>query len=985
MPNQNFIRSAEVFTHWIVLAFLLFLCGDAMAQSSKSFGHQSWLSEDGLPQNSVHQVLQTKDGFLWIVTEGGIARFDGFDFRIFSKGTDSAFASDDICCLTEDASGTLWTGASDRLLRFDGNRFRPFAAMDDLHSGNITELLPERDGSLLVLTSHGLTRIADGQVASVTTTPYTTPSVAISGPDGKIWLTSGHELLIYDQGRMHLERSLPLSAFETVLSMQIQTSRTLWLRTDRRILKITDKTEQIWKPGKDLPGTRTESLWVDPNGLAWVGTNRGLVTITSTNKVSSSIEAIGVNSVLSVIGDREGNIWVGTETDGLHILRPQQFHIKPALADQVMTAVVQAKDGTIWMGTREDGLRRYRSGEIDIPKESSKLASQIILALAPGLHGDLWVGTPDGLNHVEDTKVSVWSSANGLPDDFVRSLLEDDDGSIWVGTRRGLAHWEDNRVIETYTSVDGLQSELIGALLRTTLDPDTPNRSQRDLWIATLQGLSRLRDGKITTYTKTDGLTGDVITSLAQDRTGAIWIGARDGGLTRYADGVFRAFRQAALPREVESIVTDGLGYLWLASRRGVDRVDLSSLTGCNLSAACSPSVSQYGYSNGLPSEEVSAIGHPASWRTTEGELWFATRKGVAIIDPAHLQDNAVKFPVAIERFIVDDVEQPKSTSEQKIPAGHASFNIQYAGLDYSAPSRIRYRYQLEGLDRYWNDAGMRRTAYYTNLPPGSYRFRVEAVNTEEDWGANAAEFRFRVLPPFYRRVWFYLLCALLTSTIIYLAYRLRLRQLNAQFSAVLAERSRIAREIHDTLAQGFVGISIHLELVAQSLSRAEVSAASRQIQTTQKLVREGLTEARQSIWELRTIASQDSLPTRLAKAVELAMEQGSIAKLEVSGSYRALSPKLEGEILRISQEAIANALRHASAKSLLVGLKYRTDELVLTIVDDGRGFNILDVPAEGNHFGLQGMRERAAYIGGKIKVQSAPGEGTQISLIVRI
>jgi signal transduction histidine kinase/ligand-binding sensor domain-containing protein len=982
MPDHSFPRAARTSVLWIVSALLFLSCGPVRAQN---FGHQAWMSENGLPQNSVHQVLQTRNGFLWVATEGGIGRFDGNDFRIYSSRSDAAaFASDDICCLAEDASGTLWAAASSQLLRFDGTRFRYLGDSNRLNAGEIMALLPDTDGTLLVLTNTGLERVAGDQITKVTTDPYAVPSAMTKAPGGGIWLVSRNQLLSYAKGQIHLEHSLPLSPLETVLSMQVQADGTLWLRTSLKVLRLQGKTEHTWLLEKHLPGTRTESLWIGPEGLVWIGTNRGLVTISSNDKVSAGIEAIGVNSVLSVTGDREGDIWVGTEAAGLHVLRPQQFYTKPEVSDQVITSVVQAGDGTMWMGTREDGLRRYWSGKIDIPKISGKLASQIILALAPGLDGDLWVGTPDGLNHIHADEVNTWGSANGLPDDFVRSLLREDDGSIWVGTRRGLAHWKNDRVVETYTSANGLGSELIGALLRVSPNGHAAS-SGEGLWIATLRGLSRLRDGKITTYTKSDGLAGNVITSLAQDGAGVIWIGARDGGLTRYANGKFKAFHQTELPQEVESLVLDTAGYLWLASKRGVARAKLSNLSACLDTTPCSLPVSHYGYSNGLPSEEVSALGHPAVWRTAEGKLWFATRKGVAIVDPIHLHETSGRFPVAIERFVVDDVEQPIPGENLRISPGHASFNLEYAGLSYSAPSHISYRYRLEGLDRHWNYAGTRRTAYYTNLPPGEYRFRVEAVNTAGEWGANAAELRFRVLPPFYRQAWFYILCLALAGAAIYLAYRLRLRQLNSQFQAVLAERNRIAREIHDTLAQGFVGISIHLELVAQSLTAEDVPAAEQQIKTTQKLVREGLADARQSIWELRTIAAQDSLPTRIAKAVEAAVERGSIAKLEVSGTYRALSPEIEGEILRIAQEAIANAVRHAEAKTLLVGLRYDPDQLKMTVIDDGKGFNILDAPPAGRHFGLQGMRERAAHIGAKLNVQSASGEGTQISMSVKI
>jgi signal transduction histidine kinase len=360
----------------------------------------------------------------------------------------------------------------------------------------------------------------------------------------------------------------------------------------------------------------------------------------------------------------------------------------------------------------------------------------------------------------------------------------------------------------------------------------------------------------------------------------------------------------------------------------------------------------------------------------------WATRKGVAVTDPSHLTQNLIPPPVVIEQFTVDGINIPLRTPEKNITPGHTSFAFEYAGLSYVAPAKIRYRYILEGFDKQWTEAGARRIAYYTNLPPRHYRFRVQAANNDGVWNEIGAEIAFHVQPPFYRTFWFLLLLLLLIAAIALALYRLRVRRLESEFQAVLAERNRVAREIHDTLAQSFVGVSVQLELTSQLLAQSQVSAASQQIDRTRTYVREGLAEARRSIWNLRAITAQNSLPTRLTQLTEQWNQKKLNIRLNISGTYRPLAQFFEDEIYRIAQESLANASRHANATQVSVDLNYISTRLTLRISDNGSGFSFVEEHLSSNgHFGIKGMHERAAQIHARLTIKSAPEDGTTVVL----
>jgi signal transduction histidine kinase len=518
--------------------------------------------------------------------------------------------------------------------------------------------------------------------------------------------------------------------------------------------------------------------------------------------------------------------------------------------------------------------------------------------------------------------------------------------------------------METFTQSSGLGSDLVGAMARDAAG---------DLWVATLAGLSRLRNGKIENYTTANGLSSNVVTALLQRGNGML-IGTQDRGWNLW-DGQKFSFPEhfSADRSAIRAILDDGANHLWFATGDGIARCDIDP------TGACAHWM-EFGVADGLRSRETATNSHPSAWRSRDGRLWFATPKGLVEVDPARFPVNAVPPPVTLERFTVDDVQRATKPG-LTIEAGHVHFEFDYAALSFVAPQKVRYRYMLEGFDRGWTEAGARRTAYYTNIPPGRYTFRVQAANNDGLWNTQGAALAFQLRPHFYQTLWFYLLLGAAAAGLVVLLLRRRLRLAQREFTAVLGERNRIAREIHDTLAQGYVGISVQLEVLAELLRQSKLDAAQTQLKTTSGYVREGLADARQSIWALRSQDSgENTLPVRLRRMVEADCAAGLECKFSIFGAYRPLPPGTEREILRIAQEAIHNVKKHAGAAHLFVQLEYLASEIAMEVRDDGRGFASESESTPG-HYGLTGMRERAASIGGKLAVTSTPGTGTAVRL----
>jgi signal transduction histidine kinase len=516
-----------------------------------------------------------------------------------------------------------------------------------------------------------------------------------------------------------------------------------------------------------------------------------------------------------------------------------------------------------------------------------------------------------------------------------------------------------------------------------------------------------MHQGRLHTYTTADGLSSNVITALAAGKDGRLWIGTQNHGLNLWDGQRFLSFASGSsilgslLPSAVHTLLIDSLGSLWITSDNGLARIELKTLLDCARHAACkinSNSLSLYGTADGLRSRETSNNSHPTAWRTASGVLWFSSPRGIISADPQHFPANAGPPPLNIERFAVDDHDENLFTPGD-IPAGHLRFQFDYAAVSLASPYKVRYEYILEGFDHNWTDAGMRRSAYYTNIPPGSYHFRVRAALDGASSlafagsGAEAvstAALAFTLEPHYYQTVWFRILVLASIAAVILLFVRGRVVRVKREFSAVMAERNRIAREIHDTLAQGYVGISLQLEILGELLRHSKSDAAMSHLAVTQELVRDGLNDARQSIWALRSQDSSEStLPVRLRRLVEQAKDSGIETTFAVHGIFQPLAAAIEQELLRIAQEAIANVRHHAQASRLDVRLDYDREFVELSVADNGRGFVFEEGAQRGaglrtaGHYGLIGMQERAALLHGQLTIDSEPGRGTIIRLRV--
>jgi signal transduction histidine kinase len=477
----------------------------------------------------------------------------------------------------------------------------------------------------------------------------------------------------------------------------------------------------------------------------------------------------------------------------------------------------------------------------------------------------------------------------------------------------------------------------------------------------------------------------DQIRSIYEDREGALWIGTRRSGLRRFKDGKFTSYstREGLFDDCIFQVLEDGRGNLWMSSPRGVFRASLKSLDDFAEGKTGRITSISYDTADGMESRECNG-GQPAGWRTRDGKMWFPTVKGVAVIDADNLTVNNQPTPIVIEQIVVDD-ETIEPGESRELATGKDRYEFHYAGLSLAAPEKVRYRYRLEGLDDDWIDAGAERVAHYTRIPPGSYTFRVMASNEDGVWNETPASFEFYLRPYFYQTWWFYMLCVAAVALAGLGLFRLRVRRMEAQFSLVLAERNRMAREIHDTLAQGFVGIGLQLKAIERALDR-DPNLAKQHLELAGSMVKHSISEARRTVWNLRSHALETGdLVTVLVDAARQMTEGAGVrAEVRVEGNPRPLSGDVENNILRLCQEALANAIKHAQAKEVIIELGFDADCVRLSIRDDGRGFDAsAPLSARDGHFGLTGMRERVEQMRGRFSIDSRPVQGTLIEATI--
>ncbi|MGC2298946.1 MAG: two-component regulator propeller domain-containing protein, partial [Acidobacteriaceae bacterium] len=921
----------------------------------------SAMGTPGLPSDLIDDLMEDRDGVLWISTSGGLALLRAGKVQAF--GAAQGIPATQVWRTFEDARGAVWALTAAGLFRIEGGQATRVA-----QDGGLTEnsrMVAGEDGSLWLGTAEGLMRAgADGTFRAVGAAGEVL-ALVVDGR-GRAWagMRSGLEACSAVGCK-----NVAVAGGGAVNALASDRAGRVWIGTGAGLLVTAG--DKVVAFGQSLG--RVDFLYCDRQGMIWAGTAHGLTRI-APEQGDAADWLPGGDVFLSAAEDREGDLWLGTESGGLAVLRDRKFSsltAKDGLTDEYVLALAQAPNGHVAAGTKGGGLNVFVDGQFRPLTTAQGLLSNVVLTMAAAANGDVWVGTPDGLNLLHNGDVArAFTTADGLADDFVRSLEVGSHGELWIGTRRGLSRYADGK-FTTWTALDGLGSDLIGAM---TEDRDG------SLWIGTLGGLSRFRDGQIKNFTTKAGLSSNVVTALYEDGDGTLWIGTNDGGLNRRRAGKIVSLVSRQLPERVIGILEDAGGYLWISSNTGIYRVSRDGLNRMADGGAAAE-VMRFGVADGMRISECSSGGHPEAVKLKDGSLWFATLKGIARVDPEHMPVNRVAPQVALERVSVDDAPQT-SVEDLKVAPGHGHYEFDYAGLSFVAPQKVEYRYQLEGFDRGWVDAGTRRAAYYTNLPHGHYTFRVIARNNDGVWSGTAATAELTIEPHVYQTLWFRLLVLVAIVGLGYAAWRRRLMRAEREFQAVLGERTRIAREIHDTLAQGFVAVSVHLELVAQ-LMRGSVDAAREQLARAQALVRSSLEDARTSIWELRSQgAEREDLAVRILKMAEEATSRARArVQMQVAGTNHPLDEDVERELMRIAREAVTNAVRHGDAENIVLRLEFEGSMFGMEIRDDGRGFAGTPPDGSSGHFGLTGMRERAEAIGATLVVESRAGEGTAVRL----
>jgi signal transduction histidine kinase/ligand-binding sensor domain-containing protein len=983
-----------------LLLALLLTCGARVAVPAPTtdlgqLGRRAWQTENGLPQNTVHSVIQDFEGYVWVATEEGVARFDGAGFVVFDKQNTPGLRSNDVRSLLATEKGNvLWASTAGGLARRLGGVWETLTTEQGLVGNDVVAAYEARDGSVWVATSSGLSRLRAGVWTNFTTrdglADDNVQAVAedFSDETGAVWVGTAEGLSRFGEGKFTnftTADGLPGG----VSTIERDVNGGLWLGTNAGLSLYKDGRFTNYTTRDGLPDDRVISLHAVRDGGLWVGTAAGAALMRDGRfERFAEGDPLADGIVLSICEDREGSLWLGTESGGLHQLRGRKFttySTREGLASDLVKAIYEDGAGQVWVGTYGAGLNLLRGGEVRTFTTKDGLASNIVLALFSDSSGDLWVGTPDGLSRYRSGRFETFTSADGLPNDFVRSIYADRAGALWIGTRGGLARLKDGE-FTTYTTRDGLASDFVGTVYEDAAG---------DLWVGTLGGLSKFEGGfdggtgrpdkgRFISYTSADGLPETAVIAIHGDAEGRVWVGTNGGGLGLLHGGKFYSFTSRdGLPNDtVYRILEDARGQLWMSCKKGIFRLAKSELAefASNRSGSLSPVL--YGTADGMPTRECSGGGHPSGWRGRDGRLWFTTIKGVAMLDPERVARNTEPPPVVVEEVRVDG-ELVASGRGAELAPGSSRFDFHYAGLSFVAPEKVRYRYKLEGFDEDWVDGGDRRVAYYTNLGPGEYRFLVSASNNDGVWSQTPASFDFKLRPHFYRTYWFYALAALALALAAWQLYALRVRQMRARFDAVLAERNRIAREIHDNLAQEILGVSVQLEIVAR-LMNVSNDAARTHLDRARQLVRGSIAEARRYVWDLRSQTLDDrDLPTALAEMTRRLTADADVqTQFQVGGTFRPLPQQVENNLLRIAQEAVNNAVRHARARTIYVNLFFDAEGVRLSVRDDGRGFDAGgENGARAGHFGIVGMRERAEEMGGALSVESRPAEGSEVTV----
>jgi ligand-binding sensor domain-containing protein/signal transduction histidine kinase len=954
--------------------------GSAMSQ----YVSDSWGIENGFPGGAVRAIVQTTDGYLWIGAEEGLVRFDGQHFQMLRYPKDSLPIRNILGLATDGGTGLwIWLPNS-RVVHYSNGGFEseqteakltPFsiATMSVVKTGGF--LLAGLTGEIQRYSSRGVE-----DVASISVEGHPMMISMAEMPDKRLWVGTRDSGLFYlNNGQpTFVTKGLPDAKINSLLAVS---DHDLWVGTDNGVVRWNGTELTSANVPGALSHVQALTMIADRDANVWIGTPSGLFRV---NPHGVALTKEPGNSPIGVVSalfeDREGDLWVGG-AEGIARLRDSVFTTyssSQGLPSNKIGPVYGDADGRTWFAPTEGGLYWMQNGKMEEVSKAG-LNKDVVYSITGG-KGELWVGRQlGGLTHLryqEDLLIAqTYTHASGLAQDSVYSVHQSRDGAVWAGTLSGGTSVFRDGKFTTFTVADGLLSNTVTAM---------EDSSDGTMWFATPNGLSAMSDGHWKNYVDRDGLPSRDVHCLLNDSKGVLWIGT-SAGLAFLRSGRIQVpptFLES-LHKAIFGVAEDREGWLWIAAFNDVLRVNRDKLLSGTLTDS---DVREYGVADGLHSIEGtqrdrSVIADP------QGRIWFSMTHGLSVADPARMKEEMAPALVRIEGISANGSPVDMS-GVPHIPGARNRIAFNYTGLNLSAPERVRFRYKLDGFDRDWSEPVAVREAAYTNLSPGMYQFHVMATDTAGQWNGSEAVTRFEIEPAMWQTWWYRLLCLLGLGCVVLAIYRLRMheltKQLNIRFEERLAERTRIAQELHDTLLQGCLSASLQLHVAIGQLPAD--SPAKPLLGRVLQLMGQVVDEGRNALLGLRSPEKKiDDLEEAFSRiSEELSVQDEVKYRVIVSNTSRPVHPEIRDEVYRIGREAVVNAFRHARANSIEVEIEYASDYLLVLIQDDGCGIDpeILRLGREG-HWGLSGMRERAEGLGARLKVGPRAKGGTEVELFV--
>ena len=994
----------------VVITTLAFLLGShpvlALNPSLdvSQYAHTSWTVRDGFSLGNIYAMAQTPDGYLWLGSEFGLFRFDGVHPVQWQPPAGQKLPDKNINALLVTRDGTLWIGTFAGLVTWSDGKL---TSHPELGRDFVASLFEDRDGTVWVgLLEHAASHA--GRLCAIRN-----GSAQCLGEDGSL-------------GR-------------AVWALYQDSSGTLWAAAQSGLWRIKPGPPKQFPTPTELVGlnkTDEGRLLVAMHGAGFMHLVGGKLKSYPIRGAINSTTLLRDRDVDSnkLLRDRDGGLWIGTVQRGLihvHQGRTDIFTKSDGLSGDVILSMLEDREGNVWVAST-GGLDRLTELPVATISMKQGLPSDANHAVLAARDGSVWFGAPEnGLTKWENGKTTTFRKANGLPDDATQSLFQDFDGRIWVSTVRGLAYSKQGRFIRTNAVPAGdvhfIAGDKLGNLwlseskrlvhivdervaedlpwseLGDGADALLPDAKQGGVWLAFWRtgGVSFFRDHRIRArYTAADGLGEGHVPDLQLDGDGAIWA-ATQGGLSRIKDGrIATLTTKNGLPcNEIHWSIEDDDHALWLNSVCGLVRITRSELDAWIANPNRRIDTRVWDASDGVRlSSNAPSTYAPRVAKSIDGKIWFVAGI-VQVVDPHHLAINKLAPPVHVEQIIADKKTYWQSLqgavhSTLHLPARNHDLQIYYTALSLVAPEKVHFKYKLEGQDPDWREVVNDRDVQYSNLGPGTYRFRVIASNNSGVWNEQGDSIEFSVDPAYYQTNWFRALCAALFLALLWAAYQFRVRQLHQQFEMTLGarvgERTRIARELHDTLLQSFHGLLLRFQTVSQLLPERPTEAKEK-LDSAIKQAAEAITEGRDAVQGLRasTVQSNDLALAISTLGEEFAADPGNhrsaAFRVAVEGEARNLHPILRDEIYKIAAESLRNAFRHAQAQRVEVEIRYDDEQFRLRVRDDGKGIDPTVLSGQGSkgHYGLHGMRERATLSGGKLAVWSEVGAGTEVELCI--